>query len=143
MVCRDLLSLSPCVSPQGHAGWDLEDAGKPGAQEAHCILPLEGLPGSQHALGPCNAVLSLPSLMVLLRCQAHMEMACIEEDEDRLEPAMEHLQKAMRLDSLGLYQDNLWIAFNRLHLCTMLYQSPERPEDKATMAIEQVLAWPS
>ncbi|XP_023492381.2 cilia- and flagella-associated protein 46 isoform X4 [Equus caballus] len=77
------------------------------------------------------------SLMVLLRCQAHMEMACIEEDEDRLEPAMEHLQKAMRLDSLGLYQDNLWIAFNRLHLCTMLYQSPERPEDKATMAIEQ------
>ncbi|XP_014649525.1 PREDICTED: cilia- and flagella-associated protein 46 [Ceratotherium simum simum] len=77
------------------------------------------------------------SLMVLLRCQAHMEMACIEEDEDRLEPAMEHLQKAMRLDSLGLYQDKLWRAVNRLRLCTMLYQSPTRPEDKATMAIEQ------
>ncbi|KAK1333405.1 hypothetical protein QTO34_005788 [Cnephaeus nilssonii] len=28
------------------------------------------------------------SLMVLLRCQVHMEMAHIEEDEDRLEPAM-------------------------------------------------------
>ncbi|XP_013358484.1 PREDICTED: cilia- and flagella-associated protein 46 isoform X2 [Chinchilla lanigera] len=77
------------------------------------------------------------SLMTLLRCQVHMEMACIEEDEDRLEPAMEHLQKAMSLDSLGLYQDKLRTAFNRLHLCTMLYQSPERAEDKAIMAIEQ------
>ncbi|XP_021108879.1 cilia- and flagella-associated protein 46 isoform X3 [Heterocephalus glaber] len=77
------------------------------------------------------------SLMTLLRCQVHMEMACIEEDEDRLEPAMEHLQKAMSLDSLGLYQDKLKTAFNRLRLCTMLYQSPERAEDKAIMAIEQ------
>ncbi|KAM5271866.1 cilia- and flagella-associated protein 46 [Ctenodactylus gundi] len=77
------------------------------------------------------------SLMSLLRCQVHMEMACIEEDEDRLEPAMEHLKKAMHLDSLGLYKDKLSTAFTRLHLCTMLYQSPERAEDKAIMAIEQ------
>ncbi|XP_025774064.1 cilia- and flagella-associated protein 46 [Puma concolor] len=77
------------------------------------------------------------SLMVLLRCQVHMEMVHIEEDEDRLEPAMRHLQKAMRLDSLGLYQDQLRMAFNRLYLCTRLYQSPERAEDKAVVAIEQ------
>uniref|UniRef100_A0A8C0L678 Cilia and flagella associated protein 46 n=1 Tax=Canis lupus dingo TaxID=286419 RepID=A0A8C0L678_CANLU len=77
------------------------------------------------------------SLMVLLRCQVHMEMAHIDEDEDRLEPAMQHLQKAMLLDSLGLYQDKLTMAFNRLHLCTMQYQSPERAEDQAIMAIEQ------
>lgn len=76
--------------------------------------------------------------MTLLRCQVHMEIACIEEDEDRLEPAMEHLKKAMSLDSQGLYQDKLKTSFNRLHLCTMLYQSPERAEDKAIMAIEQV-----
>ncbi|XP_030896916.1 cilia- and flagella-associated protein 46-like, partial [Leptonychotes weddellii] len=75
--------------------------------------------------------------MVLLRCQVHMEMAHIEEDEDRLEPAMQHLQKAMLLDSLGLYRDKLTMALNRLHLCTMLYQAPERAEDKAIMAIEQ------
>lgn len=67
-----------------------------------------------------------------------MEMACIEEDEDRLEPAMAHLQKAMVLDSQGLYQEKLKMAFNRLHLCSMLYQSPHRAEDKAIMAIEQV-----
>nr|XP_058910979.1 cilia- and flagella-associated protein 46 [Kogia breviceps] len=77
------------------------------------------------------------SLMVLFRCQVHMEMAYIEEDEDRLEPAMEHLKKAMLLDTLGLYQDNLRMAFNRLHLCATLYQVPERTEDKATLAIEQ------
>lgn len=71
-----------------------------------------------------------------------MEMARIEEDEDRLEPAMEHLQKAMSLDSQGLYQEKLKKAFNRLHLCSMLYQSPERAEDKAIMAIEQVRRGP-
>ncbi|XP_007935070.1 cilia- and flagella-associated protein 46 [Orycteropus afer afer] len=79
----------------------------------------------------------LDSLMVQLRCQVHMEMAHIEEDEDRLQPALEHLQKAMHLDSLGLYQDQLQTVSNRLKLCTMLYQSPERAEDRAVMAIEQ------
>uniref|UniRef100_A0A8D0Q223 Cilia and flagella associated protein 46 n=1 Tax=Sus scrofa TaxID=9823 RepID=A0A8D0Q223_PIG len=84
-----------------------------------------------------EALETVDSLMVPLRCQVHMEVAHIEEDADRLEPAMEHLRKAMLLDSLGLYQDGLRTAFNRLRLCTMLYQTPERAEDKATMAIEQ------
>ncbi|GAB1292843.1 Cilia and flagella-associated protein 46 [Apodemus speciosus] len=76
-------------------------------------------------------------LMILMRCQIHMEMAYIEQDDDRLEPAIEHMQKAMRLDSLGLYKDKIKITYRRLQLGTMLYQSPDRPEDKATMAIEQ------
>ncbi|KAM8780319.1 LOW QUALITY PROTEIN: cilia- and flagella-associated protein 46 [Rhynchonycteris naso] len=104
------------------------------------------LPLLQHNLRPllrrsltsiAEILEKVDSLLVLLRCQVHMEMAHIEEDEDRLEPAMEHLQKAMLLDSQGLYQERLQMAFNRLHLCSMLYQSPERAEDKATMAIEQ------
>lgn len=70
-----------------------------------------------------------------------MEMAHIEEDEDRLEPAMRHLRKAMLQDSRGLYQDELEMAFSRLYLCTMLCQCPERAEDKAITAIEQVLLW--
>ncbi|EDL17863.1 mCG128871, isoform CRA_b [Mus musculus] len=77
------------------------------------------------------------SLMILLRCQVHMEMAYIEQDDDRVEPAIEHMQKAMRLDSLGIYRDKIKITYRRLQLGTMLYQSPDRPEDKATMAIEQ------
>lgn len=65
-------------------------------------------------------------------------MAHIEEDADRLEPAMEHLKKAMLLDGLGLYQDKIKMALNRLQLCATLYQVPTRDEDRATMAIEQV-----
>ena len=67
-----------------------------------------------------------------------MELAHIEEDADRLEPAMEHLRKAMLLDGLGLSQDKITRALNRLQLCTLLYQVPARDEDRATMAIEQV-----
>uniref|UniRef100_A0A671E512 Cilia and flagella associated protein 46 n=1 Tax=Rhinolophus ferrumequinum TaxID=59479 RepID=A0A671E512_RHIFE len=77
------------------------------------------------------------SLLVLLRCQVHMELAQIAEDEDRLEPAMQHLHKAMRLDSCGLYREELSSALNRLRLCTLLYQCPGRAEDKATLAVEQ------
>ncbi|XP_012590268.1 PREDICTED: cilia- and flagella-associated protein 46 [Condylura cristata] len=84
---------------------------------------------------PWRAELTL--LMVLLRCQVHMELAHIEEDEDRLEPAMVHLQKALQLDSLGLHRETLLMALNRLRLCTELYQTPERPEDRAVLAIEQ------
>lgn len=109
----------------------------PGSHALPC-LPRER--GASPAAGPPDPG-HLPSLMTVLRCQVHMEMARIEEDEDRLEPAMEHLQKAMRLDTLGLYQDKLKMAFTRLHLCTMLYQSPERAEDRAIMVIEQVHTW--
>uniref|UniRef100_A0A2I3S9N7 Cilia and flagella associated protein 46 n=1 Tax=Pan troglodytes TaxID=9598 RepID=A0A2I3S9N7_PANTR len=87
--------------------------------------------------GVADVLEKVDSLMTLLRCQVHMEMAQIEEDEDRLEPAMEHLRKAACLDSLGLYQDRLQMASTRLRLCTTLYQAPERAEDKAIMAVEQ------
>ncbi|XP_078006794.1 cilia- and flagella-associated protein 46 isoform X2 [Phascolarctos cinereus] len=79
----------------------------------------------------------MDSLMTVMRCQVHIEISHIEEDEDRLEVAMEHLQKAMRLDYLGEYQEHLKMAYNRLHLRSMLYHVPKRMEDKAIMAIEQ------
>ncbi|XP_074153317.1 cilia- and flagella-associated protein 46 [Sminthopsis crassicaudata] len=94
-----------------------------------------------HLLAPLIQVAEIlekiDSLMTLMRCQVHMEIAHIEEDEDRLEVAMEHLQKAMRLDYLGKYQEHLKIAYNRLRLRAMLYEVPKRMEDKAIMAIEQ------
>ncbi|XP_069720254.1 cilia- and flagella-associated protein 46 [Phaenicophaeus curvirostris] len=79
----------------------------------------------------------IDSLLILLRCQVHMEIARIEESDDRIEAAMEHLQKAIHLDSSGQYQEHLKLTLNRLRLCTMLYKSPERPEDWAVMIIEQ------
>uniref|UniRef100_G3VK46 Cilia and flagella associated protein 46 n=1 Tax=Sarcophilus harrisii TaxID=9305 RepID=G3VK46_SARHA len=94
-----------------------------------------------HLLGPLIQVAEIlekiDSLMTLMRCQVHMEIAHIEEDADRLEVAMEHLQKAMRLDYLGEYQEHLKIAYNRLRLRSLLYEVPKRMEDKAIMAIEQ------
>lgn len=79
------------------------------------------------------------SMLILLRCQVHMEIARIEEDGDRIEAAVEHLQKAMRLNHSGQYQEHLRLTFNRLNLHTMLYKSPERLEDRAVIMIEQVI----
>ncbi|XP_030342205.1 cilia- and flagella-associated protein 46 isoform X3 [Strigops habroptila] len=80
----------------------------------------------------------IDSMLILLRCQVHMEVARIEEDGDRIEAAVEHLQKAIRLNNSGQYQEHLRLAFNRLHVRSMLYKSPERLEDRAVMMIEQV-----
>ncbi|XP_074015315.1 cilia- and flagella-associated protein 46 [Numenius arquata] len=80
----------------------------------------------------------IDSMLILLRCQVHMEIARIEEDEDRIEAAVEHLRKAIHLNNSGQYQEHLRLTFNRLRLHTILYKSPERPEDRAVMMTEQV-----
>lgn len=78
-------------------------------------------------------------MLILLRCQVHMEIARIEEDGDRIEAAVEHLQKAIHLNNSEQYQEHLRVTFNRLRLCTVLYKSPEHLEDQAVMMIEQVI----
>ena len=42
-------------------------------------------------------ILSTYSLLVLLRCQIHTELAKIEEDEEQIQVAMEHLKKVKPL----------------------------------------------
>uniref|UniRef100_A0A8C3PLQ7 Uncharacterized protein n=1 Tax=Calidris pygmaea TaxID=425635 RepID=A0A8C3PLQ7_9CHAR len=79
----------------------------------------------------------IDSMLILLRCQIHMEIARIEEDEERIEAAVEHLQKAIRLNNSGQYQEHLRLTFNRLRLHTVLYKSPECLEDQAVMMTEQ------
>lgn len=78
-------------------------------------------------------------MLVLLRCQVHMEIAHIEEDGDRIEAAVEHLQKALHLNNGGQYEEYLRLSLKRLQLCTMLYKSPECLEDRAALMIEQVI----
>ncbi|KAM4668337.1 cilia- and flagella-associated protein 46 [Amazona ochrocephala] len=105
------------------------------------------LPLLQHNLHQCvrkplisvaDVLEEIDSVLVLLRCQVHMEVARIEEDGDRIEAAVKHLQKAMQLNNSGQYQEHLRLAFNRLHVRSTLYKSPERLEDQAVMMIEQV-----
>uniref|UniRef100_A0A8C8R7Q7 Cilia and flagella associated protein 46 n=1 Tax=Pelusios castaneus TaxID=367368 RepID=A0A8C8R7Q7_9SAUR len=111
------------------------------ATQWNLCLPLLQHNLHQHVRKPLISVADvlekIDSLMILLRCQVHMEIARIEENEDRIEAAMEHFQKAIYLDNNGQYQEHLKMAFHRLHLCTMLYKSPERLEDQAIMMIEQ------
>ncbi|XP_066477527.1 cilia- and flagella-associated protein 46 [Tiliqua scincoides] len=79
----------------------------------------------------------IDSMLILLRCQVHMEIARIEEKGERIEPAMEHFKKALCLDNNGQYQEYLKMAFHRLSVNTMLYKPMERLEDQASLMVEQ------
>ena len=83
-------------------------------------------------------IIPVNSLLVLLRCQMHTELAKCEEAEDQLEYAVTHLRKALEMDDSGQYYDRLQTALTRLQLRATLYKTPERPEDLAAMIIEQV-----
>ncbi|XP_059333026.1 cilia- and flagella-associated protein 46 [Ammospiza nelsoni] len=121
--------------------------GDPGVIQVVCAtqwnlcLPLLQHNLHQHLRKPLISVADvleeIDSMLILLRCQVHMEIARIEEDGDRLEAAVEHLQKAMHLNSSGQYQEHLRLSLNRLRLSAMLYESPEHLEDQAVMLIEQ------
>ncbi|EDO49124.1 predicted protein, partial [Nematostella vectensis] len=87
-----------------------------------------------------QALEDIDSLLVVLRCQCHMELAKCEEDEDQLEYALTHLQKALSLDDSGQYRDRLETSLTRLQLRATLYRTPDRPEDLAAMIIEQARA---
>lgn len=87
-----------------------------------------------------SKVLTLFSLSVQLemRCQVHSELAVIEEEEGRLEPALLHLQRALLLDERGVHHERLTSALNLLQLRGTLYQTPSSTEDQAAMLIQQV-----
>ncbi|XP_053305919.1 cilia- and flagella-associated protein 46 [Spea bombifrons] len=80
---------------------------------------------------------SIDSLLTELRCQIHLEIAHIEEDEDRVEVALRHAREALRLNGNGQYQNFLKAFLHRLQLRATLYKKPESSEDQATMIIEQ------
>ncbi|KAI1236085.1 Cilia- and flagella-associated protein 46, partial [Lamprotornis superbus] len=121
--------------------------GDPGVIQVVCAtqwnlcLPLLQHNLHQHVREPLISVADvleeIDSMLILLRCQVHMEIARIEEDGERLEAALEHLHKAMHLNSSGQYREHLRLSFKRLRLSAVLYESPERPEDQAGMLIEQ------
>ena len=78
------------------------------------------------------------SLLMVLRCQIHLELGKCEEDVEQVEVALQNYKKALTLDDTGIYRERLDMAINRVELRATLYDQPERPEDVATMIIEQV-----
>lgn len=73
-----------------------------------------------------------------MRCHIHAELAAIEEEAEKLESAVQHLQAALDLDESGLFQQRLSFSLHLLQLRSKLYSSPTRPEDQAAMLIQQV-----
>ncbi|XP_018424750.1 PREDICTED: cilia- and flagella-associated protein 46-like, partial [Nanorana parkeri] len=84
-----------------------------------------------------EALEDIDSLLTVMRCQIHMEIAQIEDEEDRTEVAIRHIQKALVLDGTGQYQNFLKMYLHRLHLRATLYTKPQRAEDQAAMILEQ------
>ncbi|XP_067908773.1 cilia- and flagella-associated protein 46 [Heterodontus francisci] len=80
----------------------------------------------------------LDSSLIQLRCQIHIEIAHIDDDEERIEVAMEHLNKAYHLGTKGPYEKYIQQEQHHLQLYAALYESPKRPEDQAIRIIEQV-----
>ncbi|XP_071793797.1 cilia- and flagella-associated protein 46-like isoform X3 [Asterias amurensis] len=121
--------------------------GDPNIIQAGCVaqwnlcLPLLQTNLREHARKPltlvAEALENIQSLLVLLRCQIHTELAKIEEDEEQIQVAMEHLKKALGLDDGGQYHERLETALHRLQLRAELYKPPDSMEDQAAMIIEQ------
>uniref|UniRef100_UPI0037E7646D cilia- and flagella-associated protein 46 n=1 Tax=Semicossyphus pulcher TaxID=241346 RepID=UPI0037E7646D len=78
----------------------------------------------------------MQSVLLEMRCQVHLELAVIEEEEGRLEAALTHLQKASLLDN-GTQRERLSSALRLLQLRGTLDQMPPRTEDKAAMLMQQ------
>lgn len=86
----------------------------------------------------CICLCASCSPLLELRCQIHSEAGEADAEEDRLESALEHLQKALRLDERGLYQERLSTALHQLQIRSMMYKTPEKEEDQAALLIDQV-----
>lgn len=68
----------------------------------------------------------------------HSEVGVLEAEEDRVEAATEHVQKALNLDVRGEHQERLSAALHALRLRSMLYETPQRSQDRAALLIQQV-----
>uniref|UniRef100_A0A4W4GBY6 Uncharacterized protein n=1 Tax=Electrophorus electricus TaxID=8005 RepID=A0A4W4GBY6_ELEEL len=85
-----------------------------------------------------HALEAINSMLLGVRCPVHAELAGIEEEEERLEPALRHLHKALALDERAQHQQRLSFSLHLLQLRASLHGAPARQEDQAARLIEQV-----
>ncbi|GAA6097380.1 cilia- and flagella-associated protein 46 isoform X2, partial [Tachysurus ichikawai] len=84
-----------------------------------------------------QALKNMNSMLLDIRCQIHAELAAIEEEAERLEPAAQHLQAALGLDESGQCQQRLSFSLYLIQQRSNLYTTPTRPEDQAAMLLQQ------
>ncbi|MCJ8730419.1 hypothetical protein PDJAM_G00184270 [Pangasius djambal] len=84
-----------------------------------------------------QALENINSMLLDMRCQVQAELAAIEEEAERLEPAIQHLHAALDLDESGQFQQRLSFSLHLLQQRSKPYSTPTRPEDQAAMLIQQ------
>ena len=84
-----------------------------------------------------KALERLDSMMVLLRCQVHVELAKCYQDQEKLIEALENFNKALNLDPGGQYKETILYHMQCINLKTNLYKKPETIEEKAGFLLEQ------
>nr|XP_055025478.1 cilia- and flagella-associated protein 46 isoform X3 [Misgurnus anguillicaudatus] len=84
-----------------------------------------------------RALESIDSSMLDVLCEIHAELADIEEEDDRLEAAMKHVERALQLDQRGLYTEHLSFTLHLLQLRSSPHITPKRPEERAAQLIQQ------
>ncbi|XP_063723597.1 cilia- and flagella-associated protein 46-like isoform X4 [Symsagittifera roscoffensis] len=84
-----------------------------------------------------NTLEEIQSLLRLMRCQVHTELAKCEEDVEQNQVAIEHIKKAMLLDDEGQYVERHENSLERLEMRITLYDTPEDPLLLAAQIIEQ------
>ena len=92
------------------------------------VLSLQGIAlfSGQFCFLICGILSSLDSLLLLIRCQIHIELAKCEEDNEQLEPAMNHLQKVC---GIRIFKTQ---SFAKAH-----FGSSHRPSCCLTLSIER------
>ncbi|XP_016110300.1 cilia- and flagella-associated protein 46-like [Sinocyclocheilus grahami] len=76
------------------------------------------------------------SLLLDVLCRVHTELAAIDEEDEKLESAMKHLQKALELDP---HSQHLSSSLHLLQLRSSVHSAPTRPEEHAARLIQQFL----
>ncbi|XP_016414315.1 cilia- and flagella-associated protein 46-like [Sinocyclocheilus rhinocerous] len=74
------------------------------------------------------------SLLLDVLCRVHAELAAIDEEDEKLESAMKHLQKALELDP---HSQHLSSSLHLLQLRSSVHSAPTRPEERAARLIQQ------
>uniref|UniRef100_A0A8C2F734 Uncharacterized protein n=1 Tax=Cyprinus carpio TaxID=7962 RepID=A0A8C2F734_CYPCA len=74
------------------------------------------------------------SLLLDVLCRVHTELAAIDEEDEKLESAMKHLQKALELDPLS---QHLSSSLQLLQLRSSVHSAPTRPKERAAKLIQQ------
>ncbi|KAI2658158.1 Cilia- and flagella-associated protein 46 [Labeo rohita] len=92
----------------------------------------EGGRRSCDSSGVCVSVERILLLDVL--CQVHAELAAIDEEDEKLESAMKHLEKALELDP---HSQHLSSSLRLLQLRSSVHSTPTRPEEHAAKLIQQ------